>query len=157
MTAPTQTPARTEGRMKFLHYVFTTVLEGGISYWAQCETYHWRNENRRPESTVMDADYSDLTGFYAMISPADETWGIRPGRDDEHLRIDIDVIERGVNLLIDGIIAAHKSGDPKAPFSSEYLRNFVIQWMTDGEDGDSDADVCDVVVQLGLFGELVYS
>jgi len=167
--------------MKFLHYVFTTALEGGISYWAQCEAYHWANKNRRPESTVMDTDYADLTGFYALITPVEDAWSVdkvfqtqrghsqRLGRPSiivdgyitqaAHcpiLCIDTEVIERGVNMLVDGITAAHKSGDPKAPFSSEYLRSFVIQWMTDGEDGDSDAYVCDTVVQLGLFGEVVY-
>lgn len=174
MTAPTLT--QTEGRKKFLHYVFTTALEGGISYWAQTETYRWSNPNRRPESTVMDTDYLDLDGFCATITSAEDEWGI-PGafqwmaptdtadgyeythrlNGNEDLRIDIRTIQRGVDQLVENVMAAVKSEDPDAPFSRDYLRQFVIQYLTNGEDGDSDADVCDMVVQLGLFGELVYA
>lgn len=171
MTASALAPAMTEGRKKFLHYVFTTALEGGIRYWAQSEAYHWMNPNRRPESTVMDTDYLDLDGFYAVVTSTEGDWGIstayrkfeRTGDlipvvlgDNEPLRIDRDIILRGVNAMVDKVIEAAKSEDPDAPFSRKYLRQFVIQWLTDGDDGDSDADVCDMVVQLGLFGELVY-
>lgn len=169
MSAPTQMPTMTEGRKAFLHYVFTTALEGGIRHWAQSETYHWMNPNRRPESTIMDTDYLDLDGFYAVVTSTEGDWGVSTAYqrlgdqlmrtriwETTELRIDRDIIERGVNLMVENVIAAVKSEDPDAPFSREYLRQFVVQWLTNGEDGDSDAEVCDMVVQLGLFGELVY-
>jgi hypothetical protein len=167
MTAPAVTPTMTEGRKKFLHYVFTTAMEGGIRYWAQCETYHWVNPNRRPESTVMDTDYLDLDGFSAKITSIDGGWGTdevfqsgqegpRELRKNEPLRIDAAVINRGVIMMVDKVMEAAESEDPNAQFSWNYLRQFVIQYLTDGEDGDSDATVCDWVVQLGLFGAQVY-
>lgn len=169
MTAPAAAPSRTEGRKKFLHYVFTTAFEGGVGYWCQAETYHWINPNKRPESTIMDDDYLDLDGFKATITDAEGEWGVETAYqmvsgemlrvkvwDNTRLTVDIDVVERGVNLMVDKVIAAAKSGDPDAPFSREYLKQFVAQWLTDGAEGDSDAEVCDMVVQLGLFGEVVY-
>lgn len=146
------TPVRTEGRKKFLHYVFTTALEGGINYWATVETYHW--------SEGIGAD--DLDGFNATITSSEEDWGVSHLStgyglgENEPIRIDLEVVERGVNLMVDKIIAAAKSENPKAPFSDPYLRQFVEQWLTDLELGDSDADGCDLALQLGLFGEVVY-
>lgn len=157
------TSNRTEGRKEFLHMMFVTALEGGIGYWSQCETYHWGKEIA---GRIMS---EDIDGFYAMLLPAEGEWGVgkayMPYRglrdplsigDQEPLRVDLDVMERGVNLLVDKVIEATKSEDPNAPFSRKYLRQFVAQWLSDGDDGDSDADVADTVVQLGLFGEVVY-
>lgn len=167
-TAETQVKTRTEARKKFLHYVFTTACEGGINYWAVRETYHWKD----PQAEDKFPDYgADLDGFNAMITSTEGEWGVdtafQPWREGgatdqvpieerEILRVDIDVVERGVNLFIDKVIAAVKSADPTAPFSRGYYRQFVVQWLTDGQDGDSDAEVCDLVIQLGLFGEVVY-
>lgn len=172
MTAPTLAPTMTEGRKAFLHYVFTTALEGGISYWAESQNYHWMNPNRRPESTIMDTDYLDLDNFHATIVSSEGDWGVdkawqtsASGRfiTETHISrtvpliIDRRVIERGVGLMVDKVMTAVHSEDPNAPFSWNYLRQFVVQYLTDGDDGDSDAEVCDMVVQLGLFSELVYS
>jgi hypothetical protein len=160
--------------------MFTTALEGGIGYWSQCEEYHWCKEADPNKIAIAAVNPHvtevDLDGFYAVLLSAEGDWGVdnayQPHRADEpiyhgqpgwvecegrSLRVDIDVMERGVNLLVDNVIAATKSEDPGAPFSRKYLRQFVVQWLTDTEDGDSDADVADMIVQLGLFGELVYA
>lgn len=164
MTIPSSTPVctRTEGRKAFLHSMFTTALEGGLNCWAQVGDYRWMNPNRKPESRITDNDYLDLDGFYALITSAEGDWGVdrlSSGyalAENEPILIDIDVIERGVNLMVEKVIAATTSEDPDAPFSRKYLRQFVIQWLTDADEGDSDAEVADMVVQLGLFGTLVY-
>lgn len=163
MTSATTTVVRTEGRKEFLHSMFTTALEGGIGYWSVADEYHW---GYREQGT--DDWKSDTEGFYAILESAEEDWGVAEAfiaetgetqaiTETQSLRVDITVIERGVNLLVDKVIEATKSEDPDAPFSRKYLRQFVIQWLTDCEDGDSDADVADFVVQLGLFGEVVYA
>lgn len=167
-------------RKRFYHYCFTTAMEGGIGYWAVASEYHWSQAGANSVTGVI-VPPDDIDGFYATVVPPEgEEWGVtevfRPdisGMDDtpmaertvwlpdemqrEPLTINKDVIERGVNLLVDNVIAAVKSEDEDAPFSRRYLRQFVIQWLTDLDDGDSDSDVCDLVVQLGLFGEVVYS
>jgi hypothetical protein len=43
----------------------------------------------------------------------------------------------------------------KAP--TGYARQALLANRTNGDDGDFDADVADVVLQLGIFGEVVYA
>ncbi len=153
----------TKGRKEFFHYMFTTALEGGIGYWSVAQAYHWSKlvGDDQPKNRV-----EDLDGFYAILTPSEEDWGVQeayvrgyyliPIDENEPLRVDLAVIERGWNLMLNKVIEATKSEDPEAPFSRQYLRQAVIQWLTDCREGDSDADVADMVVQLGLFGEVVY-
>ena len=158
-------PARTEERKAFYHYCFTTALEGGIGYWATVEEYRWSKANI---SNTKAGYVDDIDGFYAILDSSEDDWGVEEAyiseidevsliTETQSLRVDINVIERGVNLLVQKVIEAAASEDPDADFSRKYLRQFVIQWLTDSDDGDSDADVCDLVVQLGLFGTVVYA
>lgn len=169
--------ARTEKRKEFLHSIFTAAIEGGIDYWSEIEAYRW-SQGGEDSFTGPKIPPADLDGFYAIITNNEGDWGVTEAyqpnmsgmQGDPHgnifipeeykdmeLRIDIDVVERGVNLLVDKVIAAAKSEDLSVDFGSLYLRQFVVQWLTDGEDGDSDACAADLAVQLGLFGEVVYA
>lgn len=158
---------RTEGRKSFLHMMFTTAMEGGIGYWSVAKEYSW---SKAGAGAVigLNSDIEDLDGFYAIIESNEDEWGmpaafiaetgqIHDITETQSLRIDISIMERGVNLLVNKVVEATKTEDPDAGFSRKYLRQFVIQWLTDAEDGDSDSDVADLVVQLGLFGEVVYA
>ncbi len=169
MSAPVKSVEMTEQRKRFLHMMFTTAIEGGIGYWSVVDTYKWWKD---PEGV------EDLDDFYAVIDSNEDDWGVEAAyqpnmsgmphpvfKVEEHmitieehmpLRIDRQVIERGWNLFMDKVIEAAKSEDPDAPCSRRYFRQAVIQYLTDCEDGDSDADVADLVVQYGLFGEHVY-
>ena len=146
-------PERTENRKQFQHNVFVTALEGGIGYWSACEEYHWGTDGG---AKVVD----DLEGFYAIIVPEEDDWGVeeayvaeegkvQPITETQSLRIDIDVIERGSNMLVEKVL----SGE----FTNLYLKQFVEAWLSDGESGDYDATGADLVVQLALFGEEVYA
>lgn len=161
--------------------MFTTACEGGIGYWSTLEQYRWsKSENY---TKLIDGipfhsshDVPNLDGFHAVLSSSEDDWGVdhayqprthvpeeaAPGHivpigEQEELWVDIDVMERGWNLFCDKVIDAAKSEDPEAPFSRKYFRRAVISWLSDGEDGDYDSDVADLVVQLGLFGEVVYA
>lgn len=152
--APKKCP-RSKGRKQFLHTVFITAMEGGIGYWSYTDQYHWGTDGG---VKVVD----DIDQFYAVITSAEGDWGVdhlATGyalAENEPLTIDIDVIERGANMLVDKVIEATKSEDDSAEFSRKYLRQFVEAWLSDGDAGDFDAEVGDTVVQLGLFGEVVY-
>lgn len=174
------TPKRTDARKSFLHSVFTTALEGGIGYWSEAGTYRWS----KPENytKVIDGqafkgshDVEDIDGFHAVLYSTEEDWGVTEVYQPQYnspegpvvhlpeesqnqpLYVGIDVVERGVEMLVDKVIAATKSEDPDAPFSRTYLRQFVEAWLSDGEMGDYDADGADLAIQLGLFGEVVYA
>lgn len=157
----TSTPKRTEKRKAFLHGVFTTALEGGIGYWSVADEYHWGTDGG---VKVVD----DLDEFYALLESNEDEWGVQeafisetgavqPITETQTLRVDLNVVERGVNLLVDKVIAATKSEDTNAEFSRVYLRQFVEAWLTDGDCGDYDSDGADLAIQLGLFGEVVYA
>jgi hypothetical protein len=148
-------PQRTEARKQFLHTVFTTAMEGGINYWADIEQYHWGTDGG---AKVVD----DLDDFYAVVEPpeAEGEWGVseafvaeegktQPITETQSLRIDLNVVERGANMLVGKIL--------EGEFNSDYLRQFVVAWLTNGDDGDYDSTGADLVVQLGLFGEEVYA
>ena len=159
------TTTMTDDRKRFLLYMFTTALEGGIGYWSVAEEYHWANDKAGGDPA------GDINGFFAVLSANDDdgNWGVDKAYQPRiagdpikldcgagELTVDLKVMERGMNLFVDKVIEATKSEDPNAPFSRKYLRQAVTQWLSNGEDGDSDADVADLVVQLGLFGEVVY-
>ena len=146
-----------EGRKKFLHYCFTTALEGGIGYWSEASEYHWGTDGG---VKVVD----DLDGFYAILEPADDEWGtdtayiseegkVLPITETQALKVDRDVIKRGVDIFVRAIM--DNALEERGEFSG-YARQFVIQFLTDLEEGDSDAIICDWVVQFGLFGGVLY-
>lgn len=110
------------------HGLFTTALEGGIGYWSECEDYRWSDGNGND-------DYKD---FLAVIVDVE---------DDNEMGYFIDrrVISRGYKL------AATEFRD-KINWSTE-PPPLVI---TDDTDWDYDAGDADCIVQLGLFGKVIY-
>jgi hypothetical protein len=122
---------------RLVHDVFVTALEGGINYWSDCDEYHWSRRDANGERV------EDLDGFYAMI---------REEGSDGSLRVDRHVIERGLRLAVTPEIA-EKVFDYA-------LQDVAVAFMT-GNKGlldnlDFDAGTADCVVQLGLFGEVIY-
>ena len=107
--------------------IFTTALEGGIGYWSWCDEYHWSNEDGT----------DDVRGFFALIQESEE--------DGKSLRIDRSVIAKGYRLASVG------EWRDRINWSSEKPP------LVPDEDGwDCDAGDADCIVQLGLFGEVVY-
>jgi hypothetical protein len=83
----------------------------------------------------------DREEFYAVIVDIcdEDDNGKRPV-----YTIDREVIERGMKMLVEG---GH----------NVYVADYVIESILSlGEDGDYDAGDADNVVQLGLFGKVVY-
>jgi hypothetical protein len=173
-------------RKGFFHYMFTTALEGGINSWADVTEYQWSKPDESAVVQIQSGGEwkdtkvrtEDLDGFYAIIESSEGDWGIAAayqpnmsGMDgdsdgvvfmpeecqNQSLRIDLKVMEKGWNMFMDLVILATKEEDPKVSFSNPYFRQAVVQYLTDMEDGDSDSNVADLVVQLGLFGEHAYS
>lgn len=116
----------TTERDRHLNMVFTTAIEGGINYWAQIETYRW------------SAGETEARNFYADIVDAED--------DGKAYRIDRQTISRGIRL-------AWENRQGFDPYHREALSALKFgQW----DDVDYDADTADMVVQFGLFGELIY-
>jgi hypothetical protein len=113
-------------------------VEGGIGYWSlitECE------RNRDPESP----DYLSWRSV-TLVDAEDESesFGV----------VDKAVIERGVSKIISGEVPIRSdlAAQVRTLLSGE-------TWTRDGvelSEFDIDADAADCIVQVGLFGELVY-
>lgn len=110
--------------------LFVTALEGGIGYWSQCSAYHWTND---------DGATYDLDGYRAMVIETEDE------ATPEYI-IDRAVIAKGFGL-------ATGEWRDRIAWSSGGKPPVVI---TDETDWDFDAGDADAVVQLGLFGDVVY-
>jgi hypothetical protein len=124
-------------RDQFLHYLFTTALEGGIGYWSRCLTYRW---------SVGDSSTDDLKGFEAVIIEEGEDGG-----DEVKLTINRDVIAKGLRLLSEG--KATYGGKELSPRKRAF---YVGLSLTNGDGHDWDAWTADEVVQAGLFNDVRY-
>lgn len=116
----------------FLHDLFVTALEGGIGYWSTCSRYRWAKPDGDPQNPV-----SDLVGFHAVIEETEDD-------DKPEHRIDRDLIIKGLAGLKDAL------GED----SERYQRIKAAEKARDC--GQLDAEDADVVVQVGLFNDIVY-
>lgn len=143
----------TSPRDQLLFDTFVTAMEGGIGYWSYCEKYHWMFPVAQPAEVDMSAvkemglaalvvaavsryGEDDVLGFYAEIVEEEE--------DKKH-RIDRTVMERGLKLAATTWRDKLHWSDGKPPLV-----------VTEDTDWVPDAGDADMVVQLGLFGDVIY-
>lgn len=132
---------RSAERTEFLTDVFTTAMEGGVSYWASVLEYRHNESPRavlvRTEELVLD----------------DETMSWVPGPDAEELIVDLEVVARGINRIANGEIEylpeAHRALIAAASRENDMM-------PADGQHGDIDAGVAEHIVQAALFGAIVH-
>ena len=108
--------------------LFNTALEGGIGYWSVCNRYHWCVDG--------NPEVEDVKGFNAEIV--------------EHEDAKVHVIDREV--MARGYRLATTDWKHRIAWSSSEPK-LVVGPNTDW---DFDAGDADAIVQLGLFGEVVY-
>ena len=110
-----------------------TAAEGGIGYWAVIDSYEWERWSQ-PDDSLGNIIVADDFVFFTIGS-------VFVDGEEPFVAVDItpSLIERGIRLFLAG-----------AP--SFERRNFAD--ITDL--GAMDADEADAVIQLGVFGELVY-
>lgn len=120
---------RSEAREQFLKDVLITAVEGGINYWSAVSDYD-------PDAgTVKVHEYEPDEG-------ETDQWGYA----EVGVTVDLDSIAKGIGVL-NGKGEAWRTG---------YWAEFWRANRTNGEDGDYDAEIADVIVQTALFGEVVY-
>ena len=107
--------------------IYTTALEGGIGYWAIADEYKWQYL------------YEDWENDIVHPLDPDQVLVVLSDTEDDHFKdeqLTPAKIRAGVKLLIE-----------KYPHMYQIL---------DDNEFHVDADGADAVVQLGLFGEIVY-
>ena len=129
-------------RQQFIADLTITALEGGIGYWSYATSYRHNDGAGPVTATILPdgvgEDEESVRGEWELTEPY--VFIV-----DRGVLIDSTVIERGIELL--RAIPAYREG---------YWASFLEAEESNGEDGDFDAETADVIVQFGLFGELVY-
>ncbi|MCU1675972.1 MAG: hypothetical protein JWM93_730 [Frankiales bacterium] len=136
---PTPLISRPAARAQFLADILTTAVEGGIQYWAHVDEYRWWS----PTLDGGTAEHADGTAnAYARITDLEVESGERT--------ITVDDIARALRTI------------SKHPITgmNETTRRLII--ANDHANGDAehfdviDADSADAIVQVALYGEVVY-
>lgn len=107
--------------------IYTTALEGGIGYWAVCDEYRWQYLYEDWENNIVKP--LDPDQVLVVLSDTEET-------DFENEHLTPAKIRAGAKLLIE-----------KYPH---------LYQIIDDNQFHVDANGADAIVQLGLFGEIVY-
>ena len=137
--------------------VFTTAIEGGINYWAQVQEYNNHTEYARPGGALVGDDewYADI------IDTVVEADGNSDPRPERH-RITRKTIQDGFKVLV-GETDESREANRIHPRSLHAKLSFALATVvaskgTMGGDFEDllDADTADMVVQAGLFGEVIY-
>lgn len=151
---------RTPARKQCLFDLFITALEGGIGYWASVRDYHWRAADGGEDldgfsATVIDGEHwsEAIADVRERLADAGESrkprlpevQALLSERGQWHV-VNADTIARGLGRI--------KRGEVQ--LNQDMARNIKLFDRTNGAEGDPDAADADVIVQLGLFGALVY-
>ncbi len=119
---------RSEARKQFLADVLATAIEGGINYWAAVDS-----------AERVECEQDVIGWRYGSVRILDKVDGTEFGT----MRIiDANTVARGLRELRNSTRYAFPA-----------LRKAD---RTNGDEGDFDAGDADAVIQLGIFGEIVY-
>lgn len=115
-----------EVNQEFMNCVKTVAVEGGINYWALI---------RKIQRT---ADL-DVTEFEVCDNEEDS------GEDVNWLPVTDETIVEGISSIINGAVEIN-----------EQIVQYILQAIRENDCGHIDADAADCIVQVGLFGEIVF-
>ena len=115
-------------REQFIFDVFVTALEGDVALWANIETYRWSAAE----------DTGDLGNLTASVVAEDT--------DEVHV-VNAHVIRKGLAYALTRDVR----------YLSAKTRDVIARASRANDASEIDADIADVVVQIGLFGEVRYS
>jgi hypothetical protein len=154
--------------------IMSTALEGGIGYWSQADNIVYAAGDLRTSAAdaIVDTDETlywsyDLTS----IDPEEPDEDVDPStlsaeelfESGTKLTVNYDVIRLGIQRLFSRHTEVASLGLAREYFMIDHgewmqnhLRNTAAPMSAQIWGGQSDADSCDTIVQLGLFGEVVY-
>jgi hypothetical protein len=115
-------------RNRFLQDVFITAIEGGINYWADIYTYRWSTE------------------------PWEAT--IRELGEPEILTINRAVINKGLRLISRAV--PDEEGGTSIKYLSARAAADIREALRERDAGNIDAGLADTIVQVGLFGQVMF-
>lgn len=135
--------ARSAERAQFLADILTTAVEGGISYWATVLEYD------------VDAYLKTSDPATLRVKLTESEW-LDDEDDDTVHTVTIDTIATGVNKIAEAKaeeIAYLPERHQQAVTAASRENDFC---PADGRYSDIDAGVADTILQVAVFGKVVY-
>ncbi len=126
------TPDSKSSRAEFCHDILTTAIEGGINYWAR-----GRNFERDSELNYLSCE----------LEPHNEEGPAFECDDPRNFwqKVDAEKILVAVNKII-----------AENDLCSSGIRDCVTLAARDSDACHLDAECCDVIIQVAMFGEIVF-
>ena len=119
---------RTPERTEFLIDILNTAAEGGVNYWANVRGYRWDLTKHPIENIGME--------IQDIEAEPDHTWHT----------VNLDTIDAGIDRIL----------TEEVPYLSDDMRRCIEDSVGDLDASNLDADAADTIVQVALFGEVVY-
>lgn len=134
---------RTAERLQYLHDIMVTAVEGGVGYWSVAETVRSSNDDHWYESYTLWCS----EGGKEPVSCGN-------GTDDpcKGHQVTPDVVAKGLGL---GTLTKAE-GEAQDIGWAYSQREHVILANRESDAGEIDADDADCIVQLGVFGKVIY-
>jgi hypothetical protein len=129
---------RSEERARFLGDVISTAVEGGTGYWAQVSQYQYELHGRISVSVGERVGDEPRAALHPLTD--DET-----SYQEKAEIVTLDVVAKGIALIVSGKTSVFDA-----------LRRQIAQADRENDAGEIDADGADVIVQAGLFGQVIY-
>lgn len=137
--------ARSAERAEFLSDIIVAAVEGGTGYWAQVSQYQVASYS------PVKADARPIVGTMRPPIGTDTRAVLHPLKDDdsgyerEGKVVDLDVVAKGVGLVTRRKVTLNLA-----------LKAAIHEASIENNAGYIDADAADVIVQLGLYGQVVF-
>lgn len=156
---------RTAEREQFYADLITTAIEGGIGYWSQTSQYQWTDDGQvRRCVGALVPDTTDTRATIHVINDEED------GYEAEGVEITTDTIAKAFGILrraevredtrpqsyYHGKQRTYNAETGEDMYLSGTYRARLLAMYNDFEDADFDADDADNIVQIGLFGKVVY-
>lgn len=129
----------------FLGYVMCSAFEGGTGYWARLEDIQYGPGAKTKASTDEP--------FYISAYAVDTDWDDSDKTGEPafpRTLVDFDLLARGIGLILGS-----------KPATAEFWPNsdivgYVQRAVAEDDAGHIDGDAADAIMQLGMFGQLVF-
>ena len=119
-------------------------IEGGIGYWGECREYRWKRWYIDADAEFGTENYEklrDIPRDEVLVLVREDADEVDPERSpNSWYALTIEELERGVGLAL-----------------AQYPHLFTAMGGRDGDvEFDLDATGCDVIVQMTVFGKVIY-
>lgn len=133
---------------EFIGDVLVTAFDGSCGacwYWARPAGRFWLTSEQNPEN--LDPAYSFWTAAHIRTQGLIGIKHLDAKQEGGWFTVDGECIRIGIQKILD--LDPHANIDPS-------VRNYIVRGVLESDAGDIDAIAADCIVQIGLFGRIVF-